>query len=214
MIRKRKLFPAMLVAGLAAASFPFIWRGQNPPVAQQVELSRDYFFRDARMALTGDDGRTVMEIAASAARRGIEDPALKLQQVSIRRGNPPTLSLAADSARLPREGADLAAEGNLRVTFGPSGAWVARAGHARLQGNGARVTLTRDVSFRRAGGSGDAPSITGQHLVLDMESMTAHTDQPVRVRIGEVVFEADGLKARVADETITLDSNVQAIVNP
>lgn len=214
MIRKRRLFPALLVAGLAASSVLLSYRGGNAPAPEQVELSRDYFFRDARLALTGGDGRTEMRIEAGSARRGLTDSTLKLEGVSIRRGDPLTLSLVADSASLPQEGADLAAQGNLRLEFGPSGAWAASAEHARMARNGTSITLTGDVSFRRAGGGADAPSINGEHLVLDLESMMAHTDRSVRVRIGEVVFEANGLKAQVAEETITLDSNVQAIVNP
>ena len=214
MIRKRQLFTGLLVAGLAASSLLLGYRGEAPSTPQQVELSRDYFFRGARLALTGGDGRAAMEIEAESASRGIADSALRLERVSIRRGDPAGLSLSADSALLPREGADLSAQGNLRVTLGPAGAWVAEADHARLQATGSSVTLTGDVSFSRDGGGGNAPSITGQHLVLDVENMAAHTDRPVRVRIGEVVFEADGLNAQVAEETITLDSNVQAIVSP
>ena len=214
MIRKRRLFPALLVAGLAASSLLLSYRGDNGPAPEQVELSGNYFFRGARLALTAGDGRPAMEIEAGSARRELKDSALQLEGVSIRRGDPPTLSLVADSAMLPREGADLSAQGNLRLEFGPSGAWVAKAERARMQENGASVTLSGDVRFSRARGAGDAPSITGEHLVLDVEDMTAHTDQPVRVRIGDVVFDANGLNARVADETITLDSNVQATVNP
>lgn len=214
MIRKRRLFPALLVAGLAASSLLLSYRGGNGAAAPQLELSGNYFFRNARFALTGGDGLASMQIEAGSARRGLEDSALKLEGVSIRRGNPPALSLAADSALLPNESADLSAQGNLRLAFGPSGAWVAKAEHARMQTNGTRVTLTGQVSFSRAGGPGDSPSISGEHLVLDAEDMTARTDRPVRVRIGDVVFEANGLNAQVAAETITLDSDVQATINP
>ena len=214
MIRKRQLFTGLLVAGLAASGLLLGYRSEAPSTPQQVELSRDYFFRGARLALTGSDGRAAMEIEAESAIRGLDDSTLRLERVSIRRGDPPGLSLSADSALLPREGSDLSAQGNLRVTLGPAGAWVAEADQARLHPTGSRVTLTGDVSFSRDGGTGDAPSISGQHLVLDLDNMMAHTGQPVRVRIGEVVFEADGLNARIAEETITLDSNVQAIFTP
>ncbi len=214
MIRKRHLFPALLVTGLAASSLLLNYRGGNSPAPERVELSGNYFFSGARVALTGEDGLPAMEIQAGSARRGREDPALQLEDVSIRRGDPPTFSLVADSALLPHESADLSAQGNLRLELGPSSAWVARARHARVQARGTTVTLTGDVSFRRAGGDANAPSITGEHLTLDVEGMTAHTDQPVRMRIGELVFEADNLDAEVAEETITLRSNVQATVNP
>ncbi len=213
MIRKRQLFPALVVAGLAASSLLLSYRGENSSAPEQMELSGNYFFSGARLTLTGADGFPAMEIEAGSARRELKDSALQLEDVSIRRGDPPALSLAADSALLPQKGADLLAQGNVRLELGPSGAWVARAGQARMQGNGAGVTLTEAVSFHRAGG-GDAPSITGEHLVLDVESMTAHTDQPVRVRIGQVVFDADRLNAEIDKETITLDSNVQATIKP
>ncbi|WP_446830619.1 LPS export ABC transporter periplasmic protein LptC [Candidatus Foliamicus sp.] len=214
MIRKRKLFPALLVAGLALSSLVLTYRGENTSPPEQVELSRDYFFRDARMALTGATGDAALEIEAGRARRSLEDSTLELESISIRRGDPPTLALMADSALLPRQGADLAAEGNLRLEFGPSGTWMARAERARLSGNGSRVTLMGDVRFARADGARDATSITGEHLILDVEEMTASTDQRVRVRIGELVFEADDLNAQVDQETITLASNVQAIFSP
>lgn len=213
-IRKRRLFPALLVAGLAASSLLLGYRGDNGEAAPQLELSGNYFFRNARVALTGGDGLASMRIEAGSARRDLEDSALKLEDVSIRRGNPPALSLVADSAILPNKSADLSAQGNLRLAFGPSGTWMAKAEHARMQTNGTRVTLTGQVSFSRAGGPGGSPSISGEHLVLDAEDMTARTDRPVRVRIGDVVFEANGLNAQVAAETITLDSDVQATINP
>ena len=214
MIRKRKLFPVLLVAGLAVSSLLLLYRAENPVAPEPVELPGNYFFHGARMTLTGEDGQTAMEIQAGSANRGRDNPALTLRKVAIRRGDPPTVSMVADSALLPRQGADLSAEGNLRLTFGPAGAWVARADHARMTENGASITLTGSVSFRRAGDGRDGPSISGEHLVLDVEGMVARTESPVRVRIGEVVFAANGLSARVADETITLDSNVQAIINP
>ena len=214
MIRKRSLFPALLVAGLALSSLVLTYRGDNSSAPEQLELSQDYFFRDARMSLTGAVGGAALDIKAGSARRDSEDSTLQLESISIRRGDPPNLLLVADSALLPREGADLSADGNLRLEFGPSGAWVARAERARLSGNGSQVTLMGDVRFERADGAGTAPSITGQHLILDAEEMTASTDQRVRVRIGAVVFEADDLDAQVDQETITLASNVQAIFTP
>lgn len=214
MIRKRRLFPALLVAGLAASSLLLNYRSGNGEAPPQLALSGDYFFRNAHVALTGGDGLESMRIEAGSARRGLEDSALTLEDVSIHCGNPPTLSLVADSALLPNESAELSAQGNLRLAFGPAGAWMAKAERALMQTNGTRVTLIGQVSFSRASDNGDSPSISGEHLVLDAEDMTARTDRPVRLRIGDVLFKANGLNAQIAAETITLDSDVQATIHP
>ena len=44
--------------------------------------------------------------------------------------------------------------------------------------------------------------------------MTARTDRPVRLRIGDFEFEANGLDAHIGEPVITLESDVRSIASP
>ena len=197
MIRIRRFLLAVLLAGLAAASLLLTYRTEPIAARDQVSLSSDYYFRGAEMTLAGDEGKAELIITAGKANRALDSPALQLDEVFIRRGDSGAWSLMADSAQLPHEGAEITAEGNLQLTFGPSGEWTASALRAEIRDDGSLVTLTENMEIQGPDVGTGGLTITGEHVELEPESMLARTDQPVRMRIGKIQFESNGLNARI-----------------
>ena len=214
MIRIRRFLPAVLLAGLAAASLLFTYRPEPVTAPDRVSLSSDYYFRGAEMTLAGDDGKVELLIAVGKATRGLESPALQLDEVLIRRGDSGAWSLMADSAQLPHEGAEITAQGNLHLTFGPSGEWAAGALRARVKEDGSLVTLTDNMEIQGPGVATGGLTITGEHIELEPESMLARTDQPVRMRIGKIQFESNGLNARIDEQVFPLEPDAQSTIKP
>ena len=214
MNRLRRTLPAAALLSLALAALLLGYRNEPVADAQEASLADEYFFRDARMTLAGEDGRATLLVSSGSATRSLADPALKLEPVSIQRREPQGWSLAADSARLPGDDADIVAEGNLRMTFGPSGEWTATARRATIPDDGSRITLTGAVHVRKPQDSAGGSAILGEHIILEPNGMTARTDQPVRLRIGDFEFEANGLNAQIGEQVITLESDVRSIGNP
>lgn len=105
----------------------------------------------------------------------------------------------------------MTAEDNVRLTFGPSGQWVADALEARITAEGPSLTLRRQFRIHRPDGSGGGSEISGEHIVLEPESMKAETDQRVRLKVGGAEFEANGLIAHIGEQLITLDRNVRLV---
>ena len=209
---RRRHLTAILLSAVALIGLLLTSRTPQTSPPEQMRLSPDYFFQDAEVTLIGEDGRAALEIIAAAARKRQESSALLLDKVFLRRGDPQSLSLQADSAQIPEDESGIFARGNIRIVVGPGGKWAAQARQAEVQENGARVILTGDMSFARADGSG--PSISGEHLTLDLDRMMAQTDQRVLVRLGDAIFQTDGLSAQINEGTFTLDSNVRAIIQP
>lgn len=209
---RRRHLTAILLSAVALIALLVTSRTPQTSSPQEMRLSPDYFFEDPEVTLIGEDGRAAMEITAATARKRKESPALVLDRVFLRRGDPQSLSLKADSAQIPEDESGISARGNIRIVVGPGGEWAARASQAEVQENGERVVLMGDMSFARADGSG--PSITGEHLTLDLDRMMAQTDERVLVRLGDALFETDGLSAHINEDTFTLDSNVRAIIQP
>ena len=214
MIQSRRYLPAILLAAVAVVILLLSTRTEPVAAPDQISLSSEYFFRDAEMTLAGDDGRAALVIAAGMATRELESTALQLDKVFIQRGKPGAWSLVADSARLPHEGADITVQGNLRLTFGPSGEWAATAGRALVKENGLPVTLTGDVEIHRPDGGAGGWALSGEHVVLEPESMAIRADQPVRLRIGEIQFEANGFSARIGEQVSKLGSDVKSTIDP
>ena len=214
MIRIRRFGPAALVAGLVAASLLFAYRPEPVSAPDRVSLSSDYYFRGAEMTMAGDDGKAELIITAGKATRALDSPALQLDEVFIRRGDSGAWSLIADSARVPHEGAEITAQGNLHLTFGPSGEWAAGALHARIKEDGSLVTLTEDMEIQGPDVATGGLTITGEHVELEPHSMLARTDQPVRMRIGKIQFESNGLNARIDEQVLPLEPDAQSKINP
>ena len=214
MIRIRRFLPAVLLAGLAAASLLFTYRPEPVTAPDRVSLSRDYYFHGAEMTLAGDDGKAELIITAGSATRALDSPALQLDEVFIRRGDSGAWSLMAESARLPHEGAEIMAQGNLHLTFGPSGEWAAGALHARIREDGSLVTLTENMEIQGPDLGTGRLTITGEHIELEPESMLARTDQPVRMRIGKIQFESNGLNARIDQQVFPLEPDARSTIKP
>ena len=214
MIRMRRFLPAVLLAAVAAASLLLTYRTEPITAPDRVSLSSDYFFRGAEMTLAGDDGTAELIITVGKATRALDSPALQLDEVFIRRGDSGAWSLMADSAQLPRQGADITAEGNLRLTFGPSGEWAAGALRARIKEDGSLVTLTDNMEIQGPDVGTGGLTITGEHIELEPDSMLARTDQPVRMRIGKIQFESKGLNARIDEQLFPLEPDAQSTINP
>ena len=214
MNRLRRHVPALLLLGLALVSLLLGFRTESVSGPQQASLAGNYFFRDARMTLAGGDGRAALVVSSGSAVRSLTGAALRLEPVSIRRSGPQAWELAADSAEVPGENADIVAQGSLRMTFGPAGDWAATARRATIPPDGASITLTGDVHVHKPKGGAGGSAIFGEHIILEPRGMTARTDQPVRLRIGDFEFEANGLDARIGEQVITLESNVRSIANP
>ena len=214
MIRMRRFLPAVLLAAVAAASLLLTYRTEPITAPDRVSLSSDYFFRGAEMTLAGDDGTAELIITVGKATRALDSPALQLDEVFIQRGDSGAWSLMADSAQLPRQGADITAEGNLRLTFGPSGEWAAGALRARIKEDGSLVTLTDNMEIQGPDVGTGGLTITGEHIELEPDSMLARTDQPVRMRIGKIQFESKGLNARIDEQVFPLEPDAQSTINP
>lgn len=214
MSRLRRHVPALLLLGLALASLLLAFRTESVSGPGQASLAGNYFFRDARMTLAGEDGRAALVVTSGSAVRSLTGSALRLEPVSIRRSGPQAWELAADSAEVPGENADIVAQGGLRMTFGPSGDWAATARRATIPPDGTSITLTGDVHVQKADGGAGGSAIFGEHIILEPRGMTARTDRPVRLRIGDFEFEANGLDAQIGEQVITLESDVRSIGNP
>ena len=211
MIRGPRLFALIALAGLALASLLLTFRSEPIGTAEQARLSTDYFFRNAEISLIGADGRTAILVNADKAARAFDNEALVLETVHVRREGPQPWSLTADAARLPHEGGDMTAEDNVRLTFGPSGQWVADAREARIAAEGPSLTLTREFRIHRPDGGAGGSEISGEHINLEPESMKAETDRRVRLKVGETEFEANGLIAHIGEQLITLDRDVRLV---
>lgn len=211
MIRGRRLFALMALAGLALASLLLTFRSQPIGTAEQARLSTDYFFRNAEISLIGTDGSTAIVVNTGKAARAVDNETLVLETVHVRREGTRPWSLTADTARLPHEGGDMTAEDNVVLTFGPSGQWVADAREARINTEGPSLTLTREFRIHRPDGGAGGSEISGEHIVLEPESMKAETDQRVRLKIGGIEFEANGLIAHIGEQLITLDRDVRLV---
>ena len=214
MNRLRRHVPALLLLGLALVSLLLTYRTESISAPQQASLAGNYFFRDARMTLSGDDGREALVVTSGFVTRSLAGSKLRLEPVSIRRSDSQAWSLAADSAEMPRENADIVAQGNLRMTFGPSGDWAATARRATIPPDGKSITLTGKVHVHKPRGGAGGSAIFGEHIILEPTSMTARTDRPVRLRIGDFEFEATGLNAQIGEQVITLESDVRSVGNP
>ena len=214
MSRLRRYVPALLLLGLALASLLLVLRTESDSGPEQARLAGNYFFRDARMTLAGEDGRAALTVNSGSAVRSLTGSALRLEPVSIRQSGPQAWALAADSAEMPGENADIVAQGSLRMTFGPAGDWAATARRATIPPDGTSITLTGNVHVHKPEGGAGGSAIFGEHIVLEPRGMTARTDRPVRLRIGDFEFEANGLDAQIGEQVITLESNVRSIGNP
>ena len=199
------------LAGLALASLLLTFRAQPVRTPEQASLSTDYFFRNADIALVGANGQAAFLIRANKATRALDDEALILETVEIRREGPRPWSLSADAARLPKKGADITARDNVRLSFGPAGNWVADARHARIRTEGPSLTLTRAFRIHRPDAGPEGSEISGEHIVLEPESMHARTEQRVRLKVAGIAFEALGLNAQIGDQLITLDRDVRLV---
>ena len=131
MSRLRRHVPALLLLGLALASLLLGFRTESDSGPEQASLAENYFFRDARMTLAGEDGRSALVVTSGSAVRSLTGTALSLEPVSIRRSGPQAWELVADSAEMPGENADIVAQGGLRMTFGPAGTGPRRLGAPR-----------------------------------------------------------------------------------
>lgn len=214
MSRLRRHVPALLLLGLALASLLLVLRTESVSGPEQASLAGNYFFRDARMTLAGEDGRASLVVTSGSAVRSLTGSTLRLEPVSIRRSGAQAWTLAADSAEMPAENADIVAQGNLRIAFGPSGDWAATARRATIPPDGTSVTLTGNVHVHKPEGGAGGSAIFGEHIILEPRGMTARTDRPVRLRIGDFEFEANGLDAQIGEQVITLESDVRSIGNP
>ena len=214
MSRLRRHVPALLLLGLALASLLLGFRTESGSGPKQASLAENYFFRDARMTLAGDDGRAALVVTSGSATRSLTGSALRLEPVSIRQSGPQAWTLSADSAEMPDENADIVAQGNLRMTFGPAGDWAATARRATISPDGTSITLTGNVHVHKPEGGAGGSAIFGEHIILEPRDMTARTDRPVRLRIGDFEFEANGLDAQIGEQVITLESDVRSIGNP
>ena len=213
MIRKRRVWTALTLAALAAASLLLTYRTDPVGAGGRTSLSQEYFFHNARMTLAGNDGRAALTISSGLATREDKGSALQLDDVLIQLAEPPW-SLKADSAELTHEGADILAEGDVLLALGQSGEWTARARRALIRKDGSAVTLNDDFDIRGPEGAAGRSAISGDHIVLEPASMTARTDQSVRVRLGQFDFEANGLVARIGGQAITLESDVRSVIEP
>lgn len=214
MSRLHRHVPALLLPSLALLSLLLAFRNESVSGPEQVSLAGNYFFRDARMTLAGQDGRAALVVSSGSAVRALTDSALRLEPVSIRRSGPQAWELAADSAEVPGEYADIVAQGNLRMTFGPAGDWAATAHRATIPPDGTSITLTGNVHVHKPEGEAGGSAIFGEHIILEPRGMTARTDRPVRLRIGDFEFEANGLDAQIGAQVIRLESDVRSIGNP
>ncbi len=214
MNRLRRHAPALLLLVLALASLLLGFRTESVSGPEQASLAGNYFFRDARMTLAGEDGRAALVVTSSSAIRSLNGTMLRMEPVSIRQSSPQAWALAADSAEMPGENADIVAQGGLRMTFGPAGDWAATARRATIPPDGTSITLTGDVHVHKPEGGAGGSAIFGEHIILEPRGMTARTDQPVRLRVGDFEFEANGLDARIGEQVITLESDVRSIANP
>ena len=214
MNRLRRHAPALLLLVLALASLLLGFRTESVSGPEQASLAGNYFFRDARMTLAGEDGRAALVVTSSSAVRSLNGTMLRMEPVSIRQSSPQAWALAADSAEMPGENADIVAQGGLRMTFGPAGDWAATARRATIPPDGTSITLTGDVHVHKPEGGAGGSAIFGEHIILEPRGMTARTDQPVRLRVGDFEFEANGLDARIGEQVITLESDVRSIANP
>ncbi|MDE0130553.1 MAG: LPS export ABC transporter periplasmic protein LptC [Gammaproteobacteria bacterium] len=214
MSRLRRHVPALLLLVLALASLLLGFRTESVSGPEQASLAGNYFFRDARMTLAGEDGRAALVVTSGSAVRSLTGTALRMEPVSIRQSSPQAWALAADSAEMPGENADIVAQGGLRMTFGPAGDWAATARRATIPPDGTSITLTGDVHVHKPEGGAGGSAIFGEHIILEPRGMTARTDQPVRLRVGDFEFEANGLDAQIGEQVITLESDVRSIANP
>ena len=190
------------------------YRTESISAPEQASLAGNYFFRDARMTLAGEHGRETLVVTSGSAVRSLKGSTLRLEPVSIHRRGSQAWTLAADSAEMPGENADIVAQGNLRMTFGPSGDWATTARRAAISPDGTRITLTGNVHVHKPGGGAGGSAIFGEHIILEPRGMTVRTDRPVRLRIGDFEFEANGLDAQIGEQVITLESDVRSIGNP
>ena len=214
MNRLRRYVPAVLLVGVALVSLLLTYRSESISAPEQASLAGNYFFRDARMTLAGEDGRAALVVTSGSAIRSLRGSTLRLGPVSIRRSGPQAWALAADSAEMPGKNADIVAQGSLRMTFGPSGDWAATARRATIPPDGTSITLTGNVHVHKPEGGAGGSAIFGEHIILEPRGMTARTDRPVRLRIGDFEFEANGLDAQIGQQVITLESDVRSIRNP
>lgn len=214
MIGLGRYVPTLLLLGLALASLLLVLRTESVSGPEQASLAGNYFFRDARMTLAGEDGRAALVVTSDSAVRSLTGSTLRLEPVSIRRSGPQAWALAADSAEMLGENADIVAQGSLRMTFGPSGDWTATARRATIPPDGTSITLTGNVHVHKPEGGAGGSAIFGEHIILEPKGMTARTDRPVRLRIGDFEFGANGLDAQIGEQVITLESDVRSIGNP
>jgi LPS export ABC transporter protein LptC len=176
----RNVFGAAFLVVAAAAT----WLWSRPPAPAPLSAAVEsvplgYYLRGARLVGSDEDGHITYTVTADQA------------------------------SEVPGEDA-LALEG-VRVQYMPQAevSWVVTAAHATIPADGAYLTLTGNVELRNQPADGREPTVVAtEALLFTPDRFSAESSTAVEVTIGDDVVRAVGLKARLKEDSLQLESEV------
>ncbi|MDY6799228.1 MAG: LPS export ABC transporter periplasmic protein LptC [Pseudomonadota bacterium] len=179
-----------LLVLLAAALLALLWLSDQPdPVSVGASgtgnQGPDGFVEDGRYLSFNEQGRKVIEVTSPRIEQ--------FEQRRLATMESPEAWLAHNSEDQP---------------------WHLVADHGKLEQDGMVLTLTDHVIISTTDARGRQATLSTSRLQLDNKQRTATTDQPVTIRDPAGVTRATGMKARVDDRILELQSDVEGIYEP
>jgi lipopolysaccharide export system protein LptC len=184
----RNTLVIILLAVAAAASW--LW-SLRPPAERDQRPSNGsseplgYYLHGARLLGTDDNGRIAYRISADRLTEMPERQILRLDGVHI--------------AYQPADETP----------------WIITAASGNAPKDGSRLDLEGDVEVRSEPTDGSKPVvISAGRLTFEPETSTAESDVAVQIRVGDWHLDAVGLRTRLNDDTLELESEVHGKFAP
>src|SRR5882672_4920006 len=176
----RNLILIVLLGAAAVASWYFSLPSavEPRPTSSGDDAPLGYYLRGARILGTDESGRVAYSLVAARLEEHPNEERLLLSDVKIDYMPPDTVP------------------------------WVITAATGSAPKNRAVVDLKGGVELRSDPPGSQPIRIDTETLTFVPTTSTAVTDQPVAVAIGTWHLDAVGLRARVKDQTLALESNV------
>jgi LPS export ABC transporter protein LptC len=178
----------VVLAVLAAVTWVWSWRPEEPPAPAPVETDAQplgYYVHGARLLGTDEQGHVVYRVIAQR------------------------LDELPDAGLLVFDG--------VRVEYQPAGAipWEISADGGRGPKDGREIELNGNVELKSLPADGAEPIvITTGMLKFSADTSRAETDDAVNIRVGDWRFDAVGLRTDLKDDTLRLESEVHGIFAP
>jgi LPS export ABC transporter protein LptC len=171
----------VVLSALAAASY-FLVRDEPAGDADiDATLPDGYYLTDAVLSTTDDSGIVRYQLRASRIDHQPNDGVIALSELELDYGNDKNL-------------------------------WRVSAQRGLMPRSGDQIALSGEVTTTlQSAAAHGATQMVSDYMDVDIAGETATTDAPVIVRFVEGELRAVGLDVDLANETITLRSNVQGV---